>query len=54
MAITGHRSLSEVSRYTKAADHARLSEQAMSKMMKAEHEQQLSDLSTRSDKTSPK
>jgi hypothetical protein len=37
MAITGHRSLSEVSRYTKAADQAPLSEQAMSKMMKAEH-----------------
>ena len=54
MAITGHRSLSEVSRYTKAADQARLSEQAMSKMMKAEHEQQLSDLPTRLDKTSPK
>ena len=36
MAITGRRSLSEVSRYTKAADQARLSEQAMCKMMKAD------------------
>jgi hypothetical protein len=54
MAITGHRSLSEVSRYTKAADQARLSEQAMSKMMRAEHEQQLPNPPTRLNKTSAK
>jgi integrase len=31
-AITGHRSLSEVARYTRARDQARLAEQAMSKL----------------------
>jgi hypothetical protein len=54
MAITGHRSVSEVSRYTKAADQARLSEQAMSKVMRAEREQHLSNLPTRLDKTTAK
>jgi integrase len=54
MAITGHRSLSEVSRYTKGADQARLSEQAVSKVMRAEHEQHLSNLPTRLDKTTAK
>jgi integrase len=32
MAITGHKSVSEVSRYTKARDQARLAEQAMQKV----------------------
>ena len=31
MAVTGHKSVSEVSRYTKARDQARLAEQAMRK-----------------------
>ncbi len=50
-AITGHRSLSEVARYTRAADQARLARQAMSKQVGAESEQKLSNLSTRLDKT---
>jgi integrase len=51
MAITGHRSLSEVSRYTKARDQARLAKQAMSRMMRgAESEQKLSSMSTLLDK----
>ena len=32
MAVTGHRSVSEVSRYTKARDQALLAEQAMAKL----------------------
>ena len=31
MAITGHKSVSEVSRYTKAAEQSRLAEQAFEK-----------------------
>jgi hypothetical protein len=34
MAITGHKSVAEVSRYTKARDQARLAEQAMAKRTK--------------------
>lgn len=51
MAITGHKSVSEVSRYTKAADQGRFAEQAMAKMMRAEGEHSLSNLATRLDKT---
>src|SRR5215467_5815692 len=40
-AITGHKSLSEVARYTKAADQARLARQAMS-MVREDREQKLS------------
>ena len=40
-AITGHESLSEVVRYTKAADQARLARQAIG-MMRADREQKLS------------
>ena len=55
MAITGHRSVSEVSRYTRARDQVRLAEQAMSKLAKgAEGEQKLSNLATRLDKTTAK
>ena len=55
MAITGHKSLSEVSRYTKAAEQSRLAEQAMSKMLRgAESEQKLSSHPTRLDKTASK
>jgi integrase len=34
MAITGHKSVSEVSRYTKAAEQSKLAERAMAKMSK--------------------
>jgi hypothetical protein len=35
MAITGHKSVSEVSRYTKAAEQSRLAEQAAAKQLAA-------------------
>ena len=55
MAITGHRSLSEVSRYTKAAEQSRLAEQAMNRMLRgAEGEQKLSSMGTLLDKTASK
>jgi integrase len=51
-AITGHRSLTEVARYTRAADQYRLARQAIEKL-KSETggEQKLSNLPTRLDKT---
>ena len=49
-APTGHKSLSEVARYTRAADQARLARQEMSIQLGAEHEQELSNLATRLDK----
>lgn len=52
-AITGHRSMSEVARYTKAADQRRLARQAMS-MLRADREQNLSSNQTRLDKTGSK
>jgi integrase len=52
-AITGHKSLSEVARYTKAADQTRLARQAMS-MLRADQEQNLSNQPTRLDKTGGK
>jgi pilus assembly protein TadC len=52
--MTGHKSLSEVARYTRAADQARLARQAMSIQMGAEREQELSNLPTRLDKTTSK
>jgi integrase len=55
MAVTGPKSVSEVSRYTKAADQSRLAEQAMNKIAaRAEREQELSNLATRLDKTASK
>ena len=48
-AITGHRSMSEVARYTRAADQQRLAWQAMS-MLRAEQEQKLSNIKPRLDK----
>jgi hypothetical protein len=45
--LTGHRSLSEVARYTRAADQARLARQAMNIQLGAEREQDLSNQSTR-------
>ena len=53
-AITGHRSLAEVARYTKAADQKRLARQALSIQLRAEGEQNLSNLSTRLDRTGSK
>jgi integrase len=50
MAITGHKSLSEVARYTKAADQQRLARQAITNL-RADREQKLSNLPTRLDKT---
>jgi integrase len=52
-AITGHKSLSEVARYTKAADQRRLARQAMS-ILRADREQNLSSNQTRLDKTGSK
>jgi len=49
MAITGHRSMSEVSRYTKAADQRRLARQAMT-TLRAEQEQKLSSIKPMLDK----
>jgi integrase len=53
-AITGHRSLAEVARYTKAADQRRLARQALDIQLKTEGEQRLSNLDTRLDKTGSK
>ena len=50
-AITGHKSLAEVARYTRAADQQRLARQALRVQLGAEGEQKLSSLSTRLDKT---
>jgi integrase len=50
MAMTGHKSLSEVARYVSAANQARLARQALSMQLGAEHEQKLSNLPTRLDK----
>jgi hypothetical protein len=52
-AITGHRTLPEVARYTAAADQERLARSAM-RMIETEREQELSNLQTRLDKTAPK
>jgi integrase len=52
-AITGHRALGEVARYTKAADQRRLARQALAKL-RAEGEQKLSNLDPRLDKTASK
>ncbi|MGC1358960.1 MAG: tyrosine-type recombinase/integrase [Xanthobacteraceae bacterium] len=53
-AITGHRSLAEVARYTKAADQQRLARQALDIQLRTEGEQKLSNLDTRLDKTASK
>jgi integrase len=52
MAITGHKSVSEVSRYVRAVEQSRLAEQAMSRIStRPEPEQKLSNHPTRLDKT---
>jgi integrase len=53
-AFTGHKSLKEVARYTKAADQKRLARQALDILLKTEGEQTLSNLVPRLDKTSSK
>lgn len=53
-AMTGHKSLSEVARYTAAADQVRLARQAMTMQIGAEQEQELSNLPTRLDKSEAK
>jgi integrase len=52
MAITGHRSMSEVARYTKAADQARLAREAMRTQIEARRK--LSNLKPRLDKNREK
>jgi integrase len=54
MAITGHRSVSEVSRYTKAASQAKLAEQAMAKFLRTKGDEHLSSTPTMLDKTGAK
>jgi integrase len=52
MAITGHKSVSEVSRYTRAAEQSKLAERAMEKMMaRTNRDEDLSNLPTRLDKS---
>jgi integrase len=53
-AITGHKSLSEVAHYTRAADQQRLARQALEQQLRAEGEQDLSNHPTRLDKTGSK
>ena len=53
-AITGHRSLAEVARYTCAADQGRLARQAVSLQIRTQGEQKLSTLNTRLDKAGSK
>jgi integrase len=52
-AVTGHKSLSEVARYTKAADQRRLARQAKD-ILRADREQKLSSSQTVLDKTGTK
>jgi integrase len=56
MAITGHKSVSEVSRYTKAADQSRLAEQAMAKQLtiRTNQDEKLSSVANPLDKMASK
>ena len=49
-AVSGHRSLKEIERYTREADQARLARQALDRQLRADREQDLSNLETRLDK----
>jgi hypothetical protein len=53
MSVTGHKSMSEVSRYTKAAEQSKLAEQAMAKMSsrRTNGDKKLSSMPTLLDKT---
>jgi integrase len=53
-AITGHKSLAEVARYTKAADQQRLARQALQMQLRAEGERKLSNVDARLDKQAKK
>jgi integrase len=53
-AITGHASLREIVRYTKAADQRRLAASAMDKVTSAKREQELSNLGSRFDNSGVK
>ena len=53
-AITGHKTLAEVERYTRAADQVRLAQAALALQVRAEREQDLSSLETRLDKQAGK
>jgi integrase len=52
-AVSGHKSLAEIERYTKAVDQARLADQAMDRL-RAERELALVQSETRLDKTGEK
>jgi integrase len=54
MAITGHKSLSQVAPYVRDADQQRLARQALSIQLGSEQEQKLSNQPTRLDKTGTK
>lgn len=56
MAVTGHKSVSEVSRYTRAAEQSRLAEQAMAKLNagRTNSDEKLSSMPTLLDKTAAK
>jgi integrase len=55
MAITGHKTVSEVSRYTKTAEQAKLAEQAIAKLReRTKHDAELSSTPTPLDKTATK
>jgi integrase len=49
-AVTGHKSLAEVARYTKAADQQRLARQALQNQLRAEGEHDLSNVDKKLDK----
>jgi hypothetical protein len=53
-AITGHKTLSEVARYTKAADQERNAKQALANLVRSESEQSRPTFDPRLDKTGEK
>ena len=53
-AITGHKTLSEVARYTKAADQERNAKQALANLVRSESEQLRPTFDPRLDKTGEK
>lgn len=53
-AVTGHKTLKEVERYTRAADQRFMAGQAMAKLESTEDERNLSNLRNRLDKTGSK
>ena len=53
-AITGHKTLSEVARYTKAADQERNAKQALANLLRSESEQRCPTSDPKLDKTGEK